>query len=70
LSLEYAAEYGEGDEEVGYDGEEYALLDAAGGTLTIDITKRLVTLTQPRASKSIEIVVDRLIATSFPLRLA
>jgi hypothetical protein len=70
LTREYAAEYGEYDEEEGYDGEEYALLDAADGTLVIDIAERWVTLTQSRASKSIEIAVDRLIETSLPLRLA
>lgn len=70
LTQEYAAEYGEYDEEEGYDGEEYALLDAADGTLTIDIAERWVALTQTPASKSIEIAVDRLIKASLPLRLA
>jgi hypothetical protein len=70
LTREYAAEYGEYDEEEGYDGEEYALLDAANGTLAIDVAERRVALVRSPASKSIEIAVDRLIKTSLPLRLA
>ena len=70
LTQEYAAEYGEYDDEEGYDGEEYALLEDADGTLAIDVAERWVTLTQTPASKSIEIAVDRLIKTSLPLRLA
>jgi hypothetical protein len=70
LTREYSVEYSDYDEAEGYDGEEYALLDAADGTLAIDIANRRVTLTQSPASKSIEIAVDRLIETSLPLRLA
>lgn len=70
LTLEYGAEYGEEDEEEAYDGAEYALLDAADGTLAIAVAETRVTLTHSPSSKSIEIAVDRLIKTSLPFRLA
>lgn len=70
LTRDFAAEYGEYDEEEGYEPVEYALLDAAGGTLAIDVAARRVTLTQAPRSKSIEIAVDRLTKASLPLRFA
>ncbi len=68
---EYLVECGEYyDEEIGYDGKEYALLDAGKSTFLIDVPKRRVTLKHSSPKKTLVIPVESLRETSFPVRFS
>jgi hypothetical protein len=69
LAREYRAEYSDFDEEAGYDGKEYRLLDDAIGVLRIDVSKRRVTWARRPASQSIALAVENLAETTLPIRL-
>jgi hypothetical protein len=70
----FVVEYGDFDEEtmevIPYEGELCALLDEAGGSLSIDVSNRRAVLTRATDSETIEIAVDELAEASFPLSLS
>ena len=67
---EYSIECGEYDEEIGYEGKEYALLDTAKSTVHIDVPKRRVTLKRLSPPRLLAIAPGKLKARSFPLHLS